>query len=652
MSTPLQPLPNPFLNAPAGHRAARSSPWAVRPAMVACLLCLALGIVAVAWRAKRRADDAHARARLEALARGAALEQQFGEAVSAAETLGALARQGGGAIPDFQKVATTLLAARPGLATLELQPGGVVSDIVPRAAYARVIGVNVLNHPVYRPGAYATLQRRALTVAGPVALYTGEPGIVARVPIFLRGRDGRDAFWGFVAASMPLSEAVRRAQVDELARHGYDYALLAPATGQEKAVVLAGHRTGSASGAVRQPVRAQDLIFGLEVQPRGGWGSKAKLVLECLGVLAAAGLVGLVVNLLESRRAMEAGLADANQRLVRETEQRQQAQLESRGAKDEASAAQTELGRMRSELQSSRELEVRLNASVRAAEAAAQATQAELDQARMSVQQAEQTIASLQSRLRAAARVPEKSEVAPQPQDEPAQPATAAAPVPVNAAPLVVEPSAEANPASLGPVQAPDEEASKLHGEPAAELPPAASSDVEPPVPPSSLEAPASDTTPAAEPAAEKKPARTPRRKKARPDNQMDLFAPAPAPVAEPASEAPSPSAVEAPPPPAPDAPKPAAAAPSPKPSRPSRPLPPRPPLDPGQLRKAVNLILPLFTGRDPGAQDCLKANRATFRSAFTPEAYLEFEQTVTSGDFDAALEHLKKAARRHGIPA
>jgi predicted HAD superfamily Cof-like phosphohydrolase len=71
----------------------------------------------------------------------------------------------------------------------------------------------------------------------------------------------------------------------------------------------------------------------------------------------------------------------------------------------------------------------------------------------------------------------------------------------------------------------------------------------------------------------------------------------------------------------------------------------------PALLRKAVNQILPLFEGKDPGARECLKANRATFRSAFTPEDYVEFEQSVKSSDFEAALEHLKKAARRHGIP-
>ena len=90
--------------------------------------------------------------------------------------------------------------------------------------------------------------------------------------------------------------------------------------------------------------------------------------------------------------------------------------------------------------------------------------------------------------------------------------------------------------------------------------------------------------------------------------------------------------------------------APKPKEEPRARPLPAPPPVNPAQLRKAVNQILPLFTGQDPGARDCLKDNRATFRSAFSPEGYAEFEQSVKKGDFDAALEHLKKAAKRHGI--
>jgi hypothetical protein len=81
-----------------------------------------------------------------------------------------------------------------------------------------------------------------------------------------------------------------------------------------------------------------------------------------------------------------------------------------------------------------------------------------------------------------------------------------------------------------------------------------------------------------------------------------------------------------------------------------SRRLPVAPPVEPAELRKAVNQILPLLAERDPGAKDCLKDNRTTFRSTFAPEAYVEFEHLVKSGNFDPALEQLRKAVRKHGI--
>jgi sensor domain CHASE-containing protein len=671
MTNTLQPLPNPFLNSQASPRARRPSRFAAQPALVAFLICLVLGLATVVWRARTRANDARARAGLEALARGSAVELQLSQVVSAAEVLGALARQHGGMIPDFQKVGADLLAARPGLASLELQPGGIVSDIVPRAANARFIGFNVLNNPAYRPGASVAIQRRALTVSGPLALYGGAPGIVARVPVFQRGRDGRDAFWGFAAASMRITEALDRAHADDLAKHGYNYAFLAPASGREKGVTIEARGAVSAQSAMQQPVRVHNLEFRLLLQPRGGWMNKTKLALELLGVFAVAGLICLLVNLLESRRSLEAALADTNQRLTRETEDRKRAQEDCRGAKDEGAAAHAELSRTRSVLQSSTELEVRLNASVRAAEAAAQATQAELDQARMALQQAEQTIASLQSRLRAAARARKESGAAPPTLPQPAPPSVADVPARVDAPALAPEQSTESSPASLSQVEETRQElsappdvndAAPSSSEPAPDPRPTPTPTPERELPalPAPLEAPAPAAALPSEPLTEKKPTRAPRRKKARPDNQMDFFAAQPAAEPVPATPPASPLAeepvVEAPSLPpstasAADAPDSTLADPKPRESKPARPLPARPPLDLAQLRKAVNLILPLFTGRDPGARDCLKDNRTTFRSAFAPEAYLEFEQSVKNADFDAALEHLKKAAKRCGIP-
>ncbi len=85
------------------------------------------------------------------------------------------------------------------------------------------------------------------------------------------------------------------------------------------------------------------------------------------------------------------------------------------------------------------------------------------------------------------------------------------------------------------------------------------------------------------------------------------------------------------------------------KPAR-TRHLSPAPPVNVAALRLAVSHIVPLFIENDPGAKDCLKDHRDTFRSAFNSEGYNEFEQLVRKREYTAALEQLKKAARKHGI--
>ena len=468
---------------------------------------------------------------------------------------------------------------------------------------------------------------------------------------------------------MRLSEARRLAQVDDLARHGYQYTFSAATPGRETGLTIPALAALSSSGAV---------------PTRGGWADKAKLVLELLGVLGASGLICLLVNVLESRRSVEAALGDANQRLARETEARKQALSEHQAARNESAAAQAEVNRLQSALQSNNEQEVRLGISLRAAEAAAQATQAELDQARMARQQAEQTIASLQSRLRSRARAEEKAPAAPPP-PQPEPPPSPEVPAQVDEAPPVSEPSPELSPASVTELQATPEPSTPAEvnaaapslSAPAAEAVPivATSPEPEPIAAPIPAEEPPAATVLPPDPPAEPKPKRAPRRKKVLRNPQIELFASPPLeepiPATPPPDASPDKPAVEAvslplvellpplaasepaePEAVAVEAPEQALAEATPKEMKPARALPTRPPLDLAQLRKAVNLILPLFTGRDPGARDCLKDNRTTFRSAFAPEAYVEFEGSVKSGDFDAALEHLRKAAKKHGIPA
>jgi HPt (histidine-containing phosphotransfer) domain-containing protein len=66
--------------------------------------------------------------------------------------------------------------------------------------------------------------------------------------------------------------------------------------------------------------------------------------------------------------------------------------------------------------------------------------------------------------------------------------------------------------------------------------------------------------------------------------------------------------------------------------------------------RRVANQMLPLLADADPGAADCLAANRDVFRSAFAAESFAQFEQQVRESEFSSALELLKKTARKRNV--
>ena len=407
-----------------GSRPPAGGGLAIRPAPILVLLCLVLGLAAVAWRAKAHGDAARARARIEALARGAALESEFNQATTAAEVLGALVKQSGGVPPGFQGSAVELIASHPGLSSLELAPGGVVGDIAPRAGRERRIGFNVLKDPAQGPGASAAVRRRAPTAAGPLTLEHGEPGIVVRVPVFQRGRDGRDSFWGLVAASMPLPGALARARISGLSAQGYDYALLAGAAGTGKPAVIATHGSFPLQDAVQQPVRAQNLELRLALRPRAGWGSPMKVALECLGVIAVCGLLWVAVSRWDGPRlASEAGEGifaskpgggtkedlEAAQGQLRFAEEKVRLQEAARSADIAKQITQTKLKEAQARAD---ELQARLDSAVRATAEAAQARQAEIQQAQEALGRAEHAHGELQARLEADLDVERKAAAA------------------------------------------------------------------------------------------------------------------------------------------------------------------------------------------------------------------------------------------------
>jgi HPt (histidine-containing phosphotransfer) domain-containing protein len=250
-------------------------------------------------------------------------------------------------------------------------------------------------------------------VAGPLTLEHGEPGIVVRVPIFQRGRDGRDYFWGLVAVSMQLPGALARARINGLPAQGYDYALLASAAGARKPAAIATHGALPLQDTVQQPVRARNLEFRLALRPRAGWVSPMKVALECLGVMAVCGLLWVMVRRWEDLQpASEAAGGTLSPRpRGGEKEDREAAQGKLRFAEEKVRlqeaartanvAKQVTQAKLKEAQSRADELQTRMESAVRATAEAAQARQAEIQEAQEAIGRAEQARGELQARLEA-----------------------------------------------------------------------------------------------------------------------------------------------------------------------------------------------------------------------------------------------------------
>ena len=334
-------------HSPPTTSSAPKGPW--RPpasrALIAVVVCLCLGAVIVWWRAGRHADAERARAQGWVEGRVAILETSLSRAFSGAEAMAMLVRRANGRLADFQSLGNELLPSRPGLVSLELQPGGITTDVFPRAGNERAMGSNITRDPAV----LTAFQSRQGAAVGPVTLVRGQAGIVVRWPVFLRDAKGKESFWGLVSGSVALSDMVSQAGLEELTAKGYDYTLYAVPPPPLKPVPIAHRGNPALTDGVQHSITVANLEFRLTMRPRGGWTRRSSVVLESAAVAVVAGLLALFLQGREQSDQLRARLSESAAHIARERELAthvagQLQSVKAAGAAELLSAKQTEEG--------------------------------------------------------------------------------------------------------------------------------------------------------------------------------------------------------------------------------------------------------------------------------------------------------------------
>ena len=217
------------------------------------------------------------------------ISHDLNRALSATYPLGALIRTRNGDASGFNELATEMLTLYPGIASLQLQPDGIVKYLVPLEGNESSIGHNILHSPERNKEAFLARDTGKLTLAGPFNLIQGGIGAVARLPIYLDTTQGKK-FWGFTAALIRFPDILHGADLPSLVNAGIGYQLsrIHPDTGDLH--VISTSNTPLINNSENFTIDIPNGYWTFKAYPIDGW--------KDYSVLFVGGVVGLIFIIL------------------------------------------------------------------------------------------------------------------------------------------------------------------------------------------------------------------------------------------------------------------------------------------------------------------------------------------------------------------
>ncbi|CAA7614530.1 putative Histidine kinase [Candidatus Terasakiella magnetica] len=242
-------------------------------------ILLAAGMAAIIALATMVADqaemDSHRRAQrssvlLEVSGRRALLEANVSSHLNLAHALSAFARS----FPSFSNAefhvfAEGLRAEHPGIRSLQLAPGAVITHVHPLLGNEQALGHNLLADPERAPGTRKAIESRQMVLVGPVTLLQGGVGIIARQPVFLT-ENGKEKFWGLAIVVLDVLPLLRQSGITQGA-DGLVFGVKGTTGDSTVANIFMGTKTAFDSDAVETDVVLPGGIWHLAAAPTGGW---------------------------------------------------------------------------------------------------------------------------------------------------------------------------------------------------------------------------------------------------------------------------------------------------------------------------------------------------------------------------------------------
>lgn len=201
-------------------------------------------------------------------------------------------------------VAKGIYEQNEGVRAVQYLPDGVVTYCYPIEGNEAALGNNVFKNPKRAADAWLAVNTKSLALSGPYELTQGGVGCIARNPIFLTDKNGKEYFWGFSVLILDLEKTFAAEGINQMEDQGYDFQLYT-ITENGDYVVIAGDKAMQMRDTVESDIQVPHHEWTLAIKSNTPYRS----LLISLGVF----LLGLLVTALLSYAYRVAILKGQNQ---------------------------------------------------------------------------------------------------------------------------------------------------------------------------------------------------------------------------------------------------------------------------------------------------------------------------------------------------
>ena len=269
------------------------------------LLCLLLSTF-ISWQLTKKDKIANAQ-RTEILCSELAfnLEGSLSRSLGVLDLLSTMVKQSNGSPDQFQELAPHFFSSYPFILDLELQKGGIITDIYPLEPNQTALGINLFESDANVPLLETIRATGQTIVQGPLPVFQNQQnGFVARKPVYLSEVKSMATFWGFVSAIIDFEDLINSSGLNQLNQKGYLYQLtrLNAPKGEPTTISQTASIVGESFATKTVSIPGGD--WELKIKPQSGSYLNKDLVYFCVFIssLSTTLITALAVYMIKSQR--------------------------------------------------------------------------------------------------------------------------------------------------------------------------------------------------------------------------------------------------------------------------------------------------------------------------------------------------------------